>query len=209
MELLDTLGWRAMGFRNRLIDRFWERRLRIHTTGSVEVHQPDANRYATFSYVSIRRILSKLDLAPRDVFVDIGCGKGRVVCCAAKENVQRVIGVEIDSALCDLARANADILPAPHAPIEIVNSAAQEFDYATCTAFFLFNSFGAETLERVIESIEQSWRANRRSLKFVYVNPFHEHVLRESSLFEMADRWQRQPWSGLKFDVSFWRSRDS
>ena len=33
------------------------------------------------------------NLAPGDVFVDVGCGKGRVVCCAARRPLRRVVGI--------------------------------------------------------------------------------------------------------------------
>ena len=76
MKVFDLIGWRATGLRNRLADRAWERRLGIHTVGTKEVHQPDANRFATFAYASINKILQDVRLQPEDVFVDIGCGKG-------------------------------------------------------------------------------------------------------------------------------------
>lgn len=211
MAFLDVLGWKVTGLRNRLADGVWERRLSIHTRGVQDVNQPDANRYATFAYSSIMKILQRLRLQPDDVFVDIGCGKGRVVCCAALLNLRKVLGVEIDEGLCEQARENAGRMRGRRAPVEVVHAGAQEFDYRQCTAFFLFNSFGAATLEMVLSSIAQSLQANPRPVRFAYVNPFHDELLASVPDFERYDRWERRPWSGLKFDVSFWRNgyRDS
>ena len=50
--------------------------------------------YATVPYRAIFRILTFLSLKPSDVFVDLGCGKGRVVCCAATYDIAEAIGIE-------------------------------------------------------------------------------------------------------------------
>lgn len=209
MEWLNTIGWRVTGLRNRLSDQRWERQLGINTVGSVEVDRPDANRYATFAHDSIDAILDRLSLVPDDVFVDIGCGKGRVVCRAARRMVRQVIGIDIDAGLCEVARRNASIMKQRRSSIEIINLPAQEFDYRECTAFFLFNSFGAATLAKVLESIEASLRKSPRGIRFAYINPFHEHLLQGASWLRENGRLQRRPWSGLKFDVSFWKSLPS
>jgi SAM-dependent methyltransferase len=208
MSFLDSIGWRATGLRNRIADRICERRLGIATGGVVEIDRPDSNRYATFAYSSIVRILRNLEMGAEDVFVDIGCGMGRVVCCAAQFHIARVIGIDIDEALCAIARANARRLRARFAPIEIVNVPAQEFDYRDCTRVLLFNPFGEATLNLVIGAMKQSLKEKPRSIRIAYVNPFFDELLERTSGFERYERWQRRPWSGLKFDVSFWRSGD-
>jgi len=209
MEFLNTLGWRTTGLINRLSDRRWERTLGIDTEGSQEVDRPDANRYATFAHHSIEVILARLALKPDDVFVDIGCGKGRVVCRAARHRIKQVIGVDIDKNLCQQAEQNAARLKGANAPIRIVNLPAQEFDYDDCTVFLLFNSFGAATLEQVLATIERSLAKQPRAIRFAYVNPFHERLMQQSTWLEEYDRFARQPWSGLKFDASFWRTPGS
>src|SRR5690242_17376110 len=93
---------RAAGVGRRLDNLFSERRLGISTRGVVLVDHPDASLYAAMDYASIRRTLAALELRPDDVFIDIGCGKGRVLCCAAKSDVGRVVGVDLSLEFCDL-----------------------------------------------------------------------------------------------------------
>ena len=195
------------GLRNRISDQRWERRLGIQTAGQKEVNQPDSNRYATFAYDSILRVLEGLKLGPDDILTDIGCGKGRVLCCAALGDLKRVIGIDIDRELCEIARINAERLVGRRAPVEIFNKPAQDFDYKPCTACVLFNSFGEETLTLVLESIEQSLRDHPRVFRFAYVNPFYEHLFEKSKMFDPIGRLERHPWSGVKFTTSYWRSR--
>ena len=208
MSLIDTIGWKATGLRNRIVDRWWERKLGIDTKGFKDVNQPDANRYATFAYSSIMKIIDHLDPRPDDVFVDIGSGKGRVVCCAAMRPAKRVIGIDIDRELCDIAQSNARRMRGRVAHIDIVNTGAQQFDYGDCNKFFLFNSFGPTTLKQVLQAISDSLANKPRSIDFAYVNPFHDQLLEDSGFLERCDQWQRRSWSGLKFNVSFWSVRN-
>lgn len=206
MNALDWAGWKATGARNRLVDRLWETRLGIETGGKLENPRLDANRYETFAYSSIRKILARLSVGPDDVVADVGCGKGRVVCCAALTPARKVVGIDIDAGLCARARANAARLRGRAAPVEVYALPAQEFDYRECTALVLFNPFGAATMELFLRSLADSLRARPRALRAAYVNPLHESVLARTPGFERYDRWDRAPWSGLKQNVSFWRA---
>lgn len=46
---------------------------------------------------------------PRDgVFVDVGCGKGKILLLAAEYGFERIIGLEISPQLCEIAQQNVD-----------------------------------------------------------------------------------------------------
>ena len=205
VTLIDWLGWKVIGLRNRIEDQMWERRLGVRTIGKVMVHCHDAHYYGTFAYRSIFMILQRLNLTADDVFVDIGCGKGRVVCCAATHGIRHAIGVDIDGDLCRIARDNAKRLLNRQAPIDIIHAPAQECDYMQGTKFLLFNPFGERTLRQVASVIARSVRERRRPVQIAYVNPAHDHVFQENPAYECFDQWRWRPWGVLKFDVSFWR----
>lgn len=71
----------------KFCDMLWDYRLNIRTRGVFEVSTVGAFHYATVSYTFIREILRSLFLKPTDVFVDLGCRKGRVVCLAERLNI--------------------------------------------------------------------------------------------------------------------------
>ena len=50
------------------------------------------------------RFMKLVPLLPASVFVDFGCGKGRVMLLAARHGFKRVIGVEFSPELCQAAR---------------------------------------------------------------------------------------------------------
>ena len=204
---LDFIGSKSTSLRNRLEDKVWEKRLAVQTCGNVAVKAPDAHLYGTFAYRSLNRILGQLEWNSDDVFVDIGCGKGRVLACAALYPIKKVIGIDLDEKLCEQARANADSMRGRRAPIEVVHIPAQEYDYRECTKFFLFHPFGAKTLAQVMESIQQSIRDNPRKVDLIYLNPVHEHVLVGQRELKPALHWKRRTWGGLKWDVSFYSNK--
>jgi SAM-dependent methyltransferase len=208
MAMVDFIGSRVASARNRLSDRLFERKLGIDTLGRKEVNVGDSVPYSTFAYWSIFRVLERLELADDDVFVDFGCGKGRVVCAAAMRPLRKAIGVDIDQQLCDEARQNASRMRHRRAPIEIINAPAQDFDSRECTALFFFNPFGPGTLHAVLRKVIEGHAQYPRKIRMVYVNPLHDRVFAEFNALERYDSWPLVPHGRLKFDVSFWRCRD-
>jgi len=186
----------------------WEVRLNIHTRGRFKHGlDPDSHSYVGCAYTVIWLILDRLKMTERDIFVDIGCGKGRVLCCAAQHHIRKTVGVEINPELCSAARNNVRRLRRAKAPVEIVEAQAQEADYSEGTLFFIFNSFGPKTMEMVQERIRNTLSGNPRDIKLVYVNDRSGfHVLQDSGWLELIERWVPDQWSQLDNPVSFWRS---
>src|SRR4029077_11621948 len=104
---------------DRVKNIWWERRLGIHTRGVAPVDQPDSVHYATMAYSTIWAILRNLELESSDVFADVGSGKGRVLCCAAREGVKEVLGVDLSPEFCRAATANANGMRGRKAPIVV------------------------------------------------------------------------------------------
>ena len=63
-----------------------------------EHFEPDLTPYEPSSWLPLRWGLRRVHPGPDDVLVDFGCGKGRVICEAARRPFARVIGVEISAA---------------------------------------------------------------------------------------------------------------
>lgn len=166
-----------MGTVTRFENMVWEMRLGISTRGIVDVDKPDACHYATVDYRLIHAVLHRLALAPRDVLIDIGCGKGRVLCCAARMKVRQIVGVEYDSVLAEQARTNVARLRGRKSAVAVIHISAEDFDYHDATAIFMFNPFGPQTLDIVLSKIE---RDTANALRLAFINPSSE----QSRLFE-------------------------
>ena len=187
--------------RRRLNNLYWERRLGISTRGVVATSHEDSVHYSSLPYSVILPILDHLALGPSDVFVDVGSGKGRVLCCAARYPVRQVVGVDYSAPLCEEARENARRMRDRRAPISVQQSEADDFDYSGATALFMFNPFGAATLASLLRKIRQD--APRR-LRIAYAFPEREEVFDEHPWLERTDHWDA---ADIAHTVSFFETR--
>lgn len=186
---------------------FWERWLGIATRGRYgegDALSGEHRYYATIPYGSIFRILDSLSLRDSDVFVDLGSGKGRTVCCAATYNIRRVIGVEDVEALHRTAKQNAERMRGRRAPISLIHGRAQNVDFTMGSIFYLFNPFGPETLREVVAKLKEGIQTKPRDARIVYVNPVHEEVLAASNWLTQEAAW-RLTRAGMV--VSVWKAQ--
>lgn len=177
----------------RAIDTITEATLRIDTSeqespnasGGGAFH--DSNYYAALDYPLLWRYLATLRLQPDDVAVEIGCGLGRALCAMARWPVKKCVGVELSESLAERARANVNRLRGRRSPVEVIAGDAAFVDYSEGTAFYLFNPFGATTMQIVLDRIRESVVANPRRLRLLYVNPVHESVFAASGWLTKAE----------------------
>jgi len=186
---------------------FWETWLGISTRGYFAASTPENESYGTTSFNVVFAILDALRLSEDDVVVDLGCGRGRVVCCAALRRVRGVIGVEYEEELARIARENADRLRGRHSPVTIVHGGAQDFDYAAGTVFYLYNPFGAEILGQVMTRLKQSLARRSHPIRIVYMKPHCELLMLEAAWLEPYGRWEAGSRRNLEHPVTFLRSR--
>ncbi len=130
----------------------------------------DSKYYQAANYSGIRRVIQRLELCPSDVFYDIGCGKGRVVCEVARRRLHGVVGVELQEELCSFARQNAASLRGRMSPIGILCADAASADISGGTVYFMYNPFGEATMRDVLINMEKSLRHKPRRIRVVYYN---------------------------------------
>lgn len=128
-------------------------------------------------YGMLEKIVRHIPLTPDDVFVDIGCGEGRVVFFMALHKVKKSIGIEIDPAVIDAANKNLCSFKKKHAPIEFVNADATKCNLSEGNIFYLFSPFGEKTLATVLHNIKESLAPHPRKIRIVYVFPLHRHLV--------------------------------
>jgi SAM-dependent methyltransferase len=141
------------------------------------IRHNDNYGYASPDYYYIRKAIRILQLVREDVFYDIGCGKGRVLCLVARHRIKKAVGIEILENLCVVARQNATRVRGRCCPIEVRLQDAAQADLPDGTVFYLFNPFGRETMGDFTANISRSLTANPRKLKIVYHNSVHADVL--------------------------------
>lgn len=97
-------------------------------------------------------------------FLDVGCGKGRVLAMAQALGFREVIGIELSPKLC------ADAQAIPLVTVHCVNAK----DYVVpdnVGVIFLFNPFDETVMAAFIENVRKSVQRKKRPLKILYANP--------------------------------------
>jgi SAM-dependent methyltransferase len=106
------------------------------------------------------------------IFVDMGCGKGRVLLSALALPFTRVIGVELSPVLCRIARQNIHnvrLIPRRCAAVEIINADAREYRVPDePIILFFYNPFPIELMEIVLDNIVKSYFDKVRPIYFIF-----------------------------------------
>jgi SAM-dependent methyltransferase len=139
----------------------------------------------------LMRLLKTLPL-PRDgTFVDVGCGKGRVLLIASECGFKKVVGIEFSGALCDTARRNIELFSQRSplkAQIEVIEADAASFRFDGLeSVLFLYHPFGKTVLRSVLANLGASLRTHPRKIHLIYHNPEDRHEIDGCGLFEHCE----------------------
>lgn len=106
-------------------------------------------------------------------FVDLGCGKGRVVLCAAQYPFQSAIGVDLSRSLTEIANRNVSTFPFSArkcGDIRILNIDAANVDYPdTNLLLHLYHPFDANVTTAVLRNLEASLASKPRQVRIAYL----------------------------------------
>ena len=167
------------------VDYDWD--FRVDTTSATvgwrerllgALHSP----YQATEPALFHEMLSHLKIDFRDfTFIDLGSGKGRTLLMAADYPFRRIVGVELLSALNNIAQENIRRYKSDSQKcfaVESVCSDAREFVFPPePVVLYLFNPLPEPGLEQVIANLERSLRENSRQVYVLYHNPLLEHVM--------------------------------
>ena len=157
-------------------DYVFDRRHQLDTRSEVAINDLDisdedkqhADKYKPTRARYFRKIMAKLDLPREGVFVDVGCGKGRILLLAAEHGFDQVVGLEISPSLCEIAERNVAIFRenTPTASsIEVVCTNILDYQMdGSETVFFLYSPFDQPVTKTFLEMIRQSLNDHPRDL---------------------------------------------
>lgn len=204
---------RGSGLKTRLmhpVDTFWDLRLGVNTVGHTpDVGDPqDAQWRAAYVPTRWRRVLATLEhvgVGADDVVVDLGCGLGRAVFAAAWMGARRAVGVEIDGTLVNQAERSRRNSRLADRRVDFVCQSAEHYDIGDMTVLFMFNPFGPQTMQAVVDRIGAELARRPRRLRIVYENPVHDQVLRAAPFLRDSGRWEAGQHGG-QHPTTFWES---
>jgi SAM-dependent methyltransferase len=162
-----------------------DRALAVDTAGRVDLADlgladPERVSYEAGGWFDLPRALRSESISRDDVFLDLGCGKGREILTASLYGFGRITGVELAPELAATARRNvATFRPRKRcANIEIV--VADAVDYAIpddVTFVYLYNPFRGATFDTVIANLIASVDRRPRDLRLIYRNAKYKDSL--------------------------------
>lgn len=146
-------------------------------------YQPTRIRY-------IKKLIRELKLPEGSVFVDFGSGKGRVLFVASNYNFKRVVGVEISSKLCEIARNNLVVyerkLKRP-LKVEIVESNVLRYDIRDDeNIFYFFRPFDGLIMEKIIEKIISSLKESPRKVWVIICSSIFDDLFEGKQIFQRS-----------------------
>ncbi len=183
-----------------------ERWLNIHTTDRVEALTDEGIHYTPLPYVMITRMFEVLKPTKDDVFLDVGCGKGRVLCCASRLPMKRVVGIEQNDQLLKVAGRNVECLRGACTPVDLVCTSAETYSYDGATIVYLYNPFNERITRVMTARLRESVARAPRKLRIVYANPVHANVFEESGWLRKSSEWPASDFPGFGYPVSFWQT---
>ena len=146
---------------------------------------------------------------PVDVFVDVGCGKGKMLYYASLLGYGKCIGIEIAETLLRSALANLERLQLK-SDIKLLQRDASRLDPSELSdgnVFYLYNPFSEVILVEFLRSVVESQKANPRTVRVIYCNsryegPFTQFGFRAIRSFNTGQ-------DGWRFDKSVIFERDN
>lgn len=172
----------------------YERYLNIETSGYQQGYPKMFlyHRYEPTPYEALDELFQHYELPARPVFVDIGCGKGRVPIYIHQKFGIETKGIEMDPKFFAAAVYNKEQYFSKHPnrghDITFYPCIAEEYEVSSAdNVFFFFNPFSVHIFRKVLNRILQSKElANREiHLIFFYPSPEYEQFLtkHDSTIF--------------------------
>ncbi|PWT70647.1 MAG: hypothetical protein C5B59_19775 [Bacteroidetes bacterium] len=173
-----------------------ERKYHINTIGENELKSLKARGidishfhiYMPVNYYVLEHLMQEIvRFNGNKTFLDIGCGKGRVLIVAATYGFEHITGVDISEEFCDEAEAITQRYSSknPQADFTIVNVDACKYDIPNeVTTIFLFNPFDEIIMNEVVNNIIKSQHRCSRDIRVIYAYPEHKSIFLEHGFVE-------------------------
>ncbi|WP_288903258.1 class I SAM-dependent methyltransferase [uncultured Sneathiella sp.] len=170
----------------------------LDTDGIVELDVLDipekmkssAQRYEATSEYEFRHILERLNIEYSSYhFLDYGSGKGAILAAAAKYPFKSVTGVELSEQLHQTALQNIEDMKRD-VRTQCGSIASVQGDAACYTlppvphVIYIFNAFGPDILQSVLDHIASDLADVHEPIYFLYNNPMHHELLEMSPEFD-------------------------
>ena len=222
MRIAPALDRLRLKFRF-MVERRFDRLHGIETTewidnpsnGLAPEHIGHIGAYVATSAAVFRRLLRRSELDMSDfTFIDLGCGKGRLLLLATAYGFRRIIGIEADREFAALARNNIEQWAArrPGPTIEVVHGDAQDVAFpAGDLMFYMYNPFGREVTAAIANRLAALACEPGRAIVIAYLGDLYGDLIDRTGKFRRVRVRRRLFWrpsgASLFYNEAAWRMR--
>ena len=137
-------------------------------------------------------------MTSEDVLLDVGCGKGVVLCAALAYPFGRMIGVEMSRELCQVAQRNVRRMNKTNVSVDVLNvDAAHYVVPSDVTVVYLFNPLVDDLFDDFLDRLMQSLQARPRLVRIVYRKPSdHDAVIARGFSLDRVEKFITFPRRG-------------
>ena len=135
--------------------------------------------YEPFPYIKMKRLFKNFSFSESDGFVDIGCGKGRVLVGAALNGCVNIYGIDISVEMLEYAEKNLAECKKKKTGLKykLLCMDAKNFYFTPdINKVFFYNPFSYRIFLKVIKALKKSIEENPRDVTIFLAGP--EHVSR-------------------------------
>lgn len=156
--------------------------LHVNTTKAMFLPEHDNKvnyMYEPFPYIKMKRLFKNFSFSESDGFVDIGCGKGRILVGAALSGCVNVYGIDISKELLEYAEKNLAECEKRKADLKykLLCMDARDFTFTPdINKVFFYNPFSYRIFLKVMKALKKSVEENPRDVTIFLAGP--EHVSR-------------------------------
>jgi SAM-dependent methyltransferase len=145
------------------------------------------HEYANSGGRHLEIVLDALQIQPDAAVVDFGSGKGGALITLAKFPFVKITGIELSSALVEIAEKNLRGLSCKNIHM-IVGDAVDFTDLEEYNYFYFFNPFPPGVMKAVIKNIADSLAKKSRKAVIIYFNPeFHDSIVTDSPFVKVKE----------------------
>ncbi len=162
-----------------LKEREWDKKLNIDTVGR-DASKEDAYHYPyePTPYSVLERLVESEYIAEESYVIDYGCGKGRVGFFLNSRLGCKVLGIDFDERMCQVAQENLrnyDRRKDKH-DVEFICENAEKYEVEDADVFYFFNPFSVEVLQSVIGKIRKSYYEDPRKMRLFFYYPSDDYI---------------------------------
>lgn len=139
---------------------------RYSSEGAFDIQSSNEN-YVQF-------VLENVPFTENDVFVDVGCGVGRVLSIIHRHCDMKIIGVEIDPIIAEIARDRVKDMN--NVNVVTGNILDCEQVIRDATIFYLYNPFNLQIIESFLAIVKE---IGRDDVRIIYLNDIFKYVFEQ------------------------------